>query len=91
MASALDLREVKVEVKTLIKGHILNEIIHNSDLQIGDDTPLIDEGYLTSLQAVELVMFLEDQFEVEIDPIEVDEENFRDLTSITQLIEGKLA
>ena len=80
-----------MEVKTLIKGHILNEIIQNSDLQIADDTPLIDEGYLTSLQAVELVMFLEDQFEVEIDPIEVDEENFRDLTSITQLIEGKLA
>ena len=80
-----------MEVKTLIKGHILNEIIQNSDLQIGDDTPLIDEGYLTSLQAVELVMFLEDQFAVEIDPIEVDEENFRDLTSITQLIEGKLA
>ena len=79
-----------MEVKTLIKGHILNEIIQNSDLQIGDDTPLIDEGYLTSLQAVELVMFLEDQFKVEIDPIEVDEENFRDLTSITQLIEGKL-
>ena len=80
-----------MEVKTLIKGHILNEIIQNSDLQIGDDTPLIDEGYLTSLQAVELVMFLEDQFKVEIDPIEVDEENFRDLTSITQLVEGKLA
>ncbi|MCH8062151.1 MAG: acyl carrier protein [Chloroflexi bacterium] len=80
-----------MEVKTLIKGHILNEIIQNSDLQIGDDTPLIDEGYLTSLQAVELVMFLEDQFKVEIDPIEVDEENFRDLASITQLIEGKLA
>ena len=91
MASALDYREVKVEVKTLIKGHILNEIIQNSGLQIGDDTPLIDEGYLTSLQAVELVMFLEDQFKVEIDPIEVDEENFRDLASITQLIEGKLA
>ena len=90
MAWALD-REVKVEVKTLIKGHILNEIIRNSDLQIEDDTPLIDEGYLTSLQAVELVMFLEDQFKVEIDPIEVDEENFRDLASITQLIEGKLA
>ena len=80
-----------MEVKTLIKGHILNEIIQNGDLQIGDDTPLIDEGYLTSLQAVELVMFLEDQFQVEIDPIEVDEENFRDLTSITELIEGKLA
>ena len=80
-----------MEVKALIKGHILNEIIQNGDLQIGDDTPLIDEGYLTSLQAVELVMFLEDQFQVEIDPIEVDEENFRDLTSITELVEGKLA
>ena len=80
-----------MEVKTLIKGHILNEIIQNSELQIGDDTPLIDEGYLTSLEAVRLVMFLEEQFQVEIDPIEVDEENFRDLTSITQLVEGKLA
>ena len=80
-----------MEVKTLIKGHILNEIIQNGDLRIGDDTPLIDEGYLTSLQAVELVMFLEEQFQVEIDPIEVDEENFRDLTSITELVEGKLA
>ncbi len=80
-----------MEVKTLIKGHILNEIIQNSDLQIGDDTALIDEGFLTSLQAVRLVMFLEEQFQVEIDPMEVDEDNFRDLSSITQLVESKLA
>ena len=35
-------------------------------------------------------MFLEQKFEIEIDPMEVDEENFKTLTSIAALVESNL-
>lgn len=79
-----------MEVKTVIKRHILDEILQRSDLHINDDTPLIDDGYITSLQAVEIVMFLEDQFQIVVDPEEVSEEEFHSLDTITQLVERKI-
>ena len=79
-----------MEVKTVIKRHILDEILQRSDLHINDDTPLIDDGYITSLQAVEIVMFLEDQFQIVVDPEEVSEEEFHSLDTITQFVERKI-
>ena len=43
-----------------IKDYIVNQLLQRRDLQLDDETPLIDDGYLTSLQTVELVMFLEE-------------------------------
>ncbi len=79
-----------MEVKTLIKEHILNEILQRRDLPLDDDTPLIDEGYVASLQAIELVMFLEQRFQIEIVPEEVNVQDFHSLNTIAGLVESKL-
>ena len=79
-----------MEVKTLIKEHILNEILQRRDLPLEDDTPLIDEGYVASLQAIELVMFLEQRFQIEIVPEEVNVQDFHSLNTIAGLVESKL-
>jgi len=79
-----------VEVRSVIKEHITNEILQRHDMRLEDDTPLIDGGYLTSLQAVELVMFLEQQFQIQIDPEEVNEDEFRSLRTISGLVQRKL-
>lgn len=76
-----------MEVIPAVRDFIKSELLQNSDIQIADDDALIDEGYLTSLQTVELLMFLEEQFEVEIDPSDVDEENFHSLNTIAALVE----
>ena len=83
-------REVSMHVKTLIKEHILNEILQRRDLHLDDDTALIDEGYVASLQAIELVMFLEQRFKIEIVPEEVNVQDFHSLNTIAGLVERKL-
>ena len=79
-----------MEVIPVVREFIANEILQDGGLTLSDDTPLIEGGHVTSLQAVELVMFLEEQFRVEIDPEEVNEENFRSLATISHLIASKL-
>ena len=79
-----------MEVRSLIKNHIEKELLHRNDLPLEDETPLIDGGYLTSLQAIELVMFLEDRFQVQIDPEDVNEQEFYSVATIAGLVEGRL-
>ena len=79
-----------MEVVPIVRDFIAQELMQRDDVALKDDVALIDEGYLTSLQTVELLMFLEERFEVEIDPMEVDEENFKTLTTIAALVESKL-
>ena len=79
-----------MEVRSLIKNHIEKELLHRNDLRLEDETPLIDGGYLTSLQAIELVMFLEDRFQVQIDPEDVNEQEFYSVATIAGLVEGML-
>lgn len=73
-----------------IREYLVKELLNHDGLALPDDVPLIEEGYLTSLQAVELVLFLEERFRIEIDPEEVTEDNFRTLVSIAALVEKKL-
>ena len=83
-------KENRVEVIPIIRDFITQELMQRSDVALADDVALIDEGHLTSLQTVELLMFLEEKFEIEIDPIEVDEENFKTLTTIAALVQSNL-
>ena len=79
-----------MEVIPVVREFITEELLRRRDLALADDVPLIEDGYLTSLQTVELLMFLEKQFQVEVDPEEVNEENFRSLKTIAGLVERKL-
>jgi methoxymalonate biosynthesis acyl carrier protein len=58
---------------------------------VPDDYPLIESGLLTSLQVVELVLFLEERFGVSVDDEEVSEEHFRSIRAIAGLVAGKTA
>ena len=73
-----------------ITRFVSGELMQGSNSSIGADDPLIEDGYLTSLQTVELVMFIEEKFQVEIEPELVDEQNFRTLNTVASLVEGKL-
>ena len=44
---------------------------------VPNDEPLIDNGVMTSLQTVELVVFLGDTFGIVVEDEEFDEENFK--------------
>ncbi len=74
-------------VNTEIRGWLQENVTGSRD--IPDGYALIENGVLTSLQTVELVMFLEDRFGITVEDEELDEENFGSIDAITNLVAGK--
>lgn len=70
-----------------IRGWLQENVTGSRD--ISDDEPLIDNGVLTSLQTVELVMFMEDRFGIMVEDEELNEENFASVRTIAELVAGK--
>jgi methoxymalonate biosynthesis acyl carrier protein len=79
----------EAEIIAAVREYMQKELLQ-SDVKLGDDTPLIEGGHLTSLQTVQLVMFMEDQYGVVIEPEEVTEDEFRTLQTIAALVKRKL-
>lgn len=67
---------------------IIEEIKPGADLSDGAD--LIKDKVLDSFSIVRLVASLEDEFDVEITPVDITEDNFRSAESIGAMIERLL-
>ena len=72
-----------------IRGWLRDNVTGGRD--VPEDEPIIENGVLTSLQTVELVMFLEDRFGIMVEDEELDEENFGSVNAIAGLVAGKTA
>ncbi len=70
-----------------IRGWLRENVTGGRD--VPEDEPIIENGVLTSLQTVELVMFLEDRFGIMVEDEELDEENFGSVNAIAGLVAGK--
>jgi acyl carrier protein len=59
--------------------------------ELMDEEDIFSLGFVNSLFAMQLVMFLEKEFSISIDNKDLDFENFRTINSIVTLIEKKSA
>lgn len=80
---AVNTENVSAGIREWLQGNV------TGSRDIPDDYALIENGVLTSLQTVELVMFLEDRFGITVEDEELDEENFGSIDAITNLVAGK--
>lgn len=74
--------------KEKLKGFLANYFNVN---EIEDTDNIFEKGLVTSLFAMNLVLFIEKEFDISIDNTELDLENFKDINSITAFIENKTA
>jgi acyl carrier protein len=74
-------------VTAAIRGWLQENV--TGSREIPEDEPLIEKGYLTSLQTVELVMFMEDRFGITVEDEELNEENFGSIRAIVELVASK--
>lgn len=58
--------------------------------EVSDEYPLIANGVLTSLQTLDLVLFLEDRLGVAIDDEDLTEKHFASIHAISDLVRRKL-
>jgi len=76
------------ENKAKIREFLLR-YIHNHDLQ--DDEDIFASGFVNSLFALQLVLFVESGFAIKIENEDLKIENFRTINALAYLIERKTA
>ena len=82
---SVDTHNATNEIREWLKQNV------TGSTELSDDYQLIDNGVLTSLQTVELVMFMEQEFGVTVEDDELNEENFATVSDIAALISSKTA
>jgi acyl carrier protein len=74
-----------------IRGFIQTEILFDgAEVSLANDTPLLD-GILDSLGLMQLVAFLEEEFDIEVRDEEVTVEHFRTIADIDDLVNARIA
>ena len=77
------------DARAAIRGWLQENVTGGRD--VANDELLIENGVMTSLQTVELVTFLEDEFGITVEDDEFDEENFGSVEAIAGLVASKTA
>lgn len=76
---------MKEQLSTFIK----TELIRNPTYPLRDDEPLITGGLVDSFSLVELALFIEEQFGVHFDDVELTADNMNTLNQILGNIRAK--
>lgn len=64
---------------------LLKEV--KSDIDFEKETDLVDEGLLDSLEIVTIIASIEEKFGVEIDPDDIDPDNFQSAEAMWEMIQ----
>ncbi|MBA2679918.1 MAG: acyl carrier protein [Ktedonobacteraceae bacterium] len=76
------MEETKVRVRAFLARYL-----QNYDLQ--DDQDIFSLGFINSLFAMQLVLFVEKDFGVDVNNEDLDIDNFRTINAIAALVERK--
>jgi len=74
------------EYKTQIRSFIM-QYIQNSDLK--DDDDIFSSGYINSLFAMQLVLFVEKTFKIEIGNDDLRIDNFQTINALAKMVARK--
>ena len=78
-------------VKEILRGYILEHFeIDADDPDFSDDVHLFDYGFVDSLGATEIVMFLEDTFRIKITQADITLYPMNTVNEISEVVESKL-
>lgn len=80
-----------MDVLTSVRKHIAEQLSDRAGVdEVGVDDPLLDSGIIDSMGILELVRFLESEFNIEIEDEEILPEHFETMASITAFVTTKL-
>jgi acyl carrier protein len=77
-------------VKSSIHEQIVTTWLNGDERGFDDDTDLQGTGILDSFSTLSLVAFIDDTFKVQLDPVDINAETFKSVTTIAELVSHKL-
>ena len=81
---------VTSNVKTSIHQQIVTTWLNGDDRGFDDDTDLQGTGILDSFSTLSLVAVIDETFKVQLDPVDINAETFKSVSTISELVETKL-
>jgi acyl carrier protein len=79
-----------MEIATRVRTFIKDQILHGEDGVVEtEDSPLLN-GALDSVGLLQLVAFLEEEFDIEIDDAEIVPEHFSTVSRIQELVKQRI-
>ena len=78
------------KVKTKVRSFVIENFLFGDANGLKDDTSFLEEGIIDSTGVLELVTFLEEEFEIEVEDEELIPENLDSVDNIGVYIEGKI-
>ena len=78
-------------IKNKIREYLADQYFKGQQDELTDDTPLLSSGIVDSISALQLVEFLESEFNFEFEAHEVDQDNLKPLETIDGFVSKKPA
>jgi len=79
-----------VSTKNDIRQYIVDNWLSGDGRGFADDTDLQENGILDSFTTLALVAFLEERYRIQLDPTDVNAENFRTVNDLERMVEAKV-
>ncbi len=80
----MDIEQIRPRTKAFISRHFKNE-------QLNDDDDIFALGFVNSLFAMQLVMFVEKEFGMSVADEDLSIDNFRSVNAVVDLVTRKMA
>ena len=78
------------EIKVKIRAFVVENFLYGEDSDLDDDTSFLGDGIIDSTGILELVGFLEETFEIEVDDEELLPENLDSLDNVAAYVARKM-
>lgn len=78
------------QIKEQIRQFIAESFSYAAD-QILDDTPLLESDIIDSTGVMELVFFVGEQFQVEVDAADLTPQNFNTINGLSDYLQTRIA
>jgi acyl carrier protein len=77
-------------MESILNDYISRELVGRSELlPLQNDTPLLETGILDSLALLRLLVFLEQEFSIQVDDFELIPDNFNSINAICLYIRSQ--
>ncbi|HAZ44666.1 MAG TPA: D-alanyl carrier protein [Cyanobacteria bacterium UBA11369] len=78
------MKDAKAKIKKFLSQYFVNH-------ELQDNEDIFAQGFVNSMFAMQLVLFVEQEFQVTIENDDLDIENFNTINAIAKLLERKMA
>ncbi len=78
-------------MKEKIKAFIIENFLFGDDSELTDEISFLEEGIIDSTGILELVNFLEEEFEITVDDEELVPENLDSINNVVAYLERKVS